>query len=318
MVKIIAGNCYDELEKLDSESVDCCVTSPPYWGLRDYDVPATLWGGKDGCDHDWVDHGTSKKSGGKKGKVSYRTGDSAAAFTVRLGKTCSKCEAFYGCLGHEPDPFTYARNLSLVMDRVRRVLKPTGTLWLNVGDTYCGSGRGGGSGKQKTNVGSTGIGSYKVPEGMKPKDLAGVPFLVAFALRDQGWWFRSPVVWHKRNAMPENVKDRPAKSYEFMFMFTKSLSYYSDEDRMPYTRDFWEINNKSYKKGHYATFPVELVKKCLLLSCPHHGNVLDPFAGSGTVGQAANDLNNDSILMEIKEDYIPLIKERSGQPALPF
>ncbi len=297
------GDCLDVLPTLAAQSVHCCVTSPPYWGLRDYGVS--------------------------------------------------------GQLGLEPTPEEYVAHLVAVFREVRRVLRDDGTLWLNMGDSYAGSGKGHTKSgtiegyKQATNRGSATGMPAMVIDGLKPKDLVGIPWRVAFALQADGWYLRSDIIWAKPNPMPESVTDRPTKAHEYLFLLAKSARYYYDYEavkepmadtsaaRYAYgfggvknehlkstdkptavvgnkdagdgkrnRRDVWTITTKPYKGAHFATMPPDLVEPCILAGCPAGGVVLDPFCGSGTVGEVATRLGRSFVGIDLNPDYRPMQEER--------
>ena len=314
-------------ERLGDESVQCCVTSPPYWGLRDYGVE--------------------------------------------------------GQLGLDKTPEAYVVKLVEVFREVRRVLKADGTLWLNLGDSYAGSGQGwmkdgtvAGGPKQKTNLGSVQriadtVGfdkprnyiSSRQDNGLKPKDLVGIPWRVAFALQADGWYLRSDIIWHKPNPMPESVTDRPTKAHEYLFLLSKNERYYYDAEAIaepvlnpndvtrPITsahpddgtvlgrassphcglltnkcktngmrnkRTVWTVATQPYPDAHFATFPPKLIEPCILAGCPISGMVLDPFAGSGTTLAVAQQLGRQAIGIELNAAYLPLIEQRLRQAVLPL
>ena len=258
---IIQGDALARLKELSSESVDCCITSPPYFGLRDYGVE--------------------------------------------------------GQIGLEEGPEAYVSKLVEVFREVRRVLKKEGTCWINLGDSYAGSSgcHKGGSEKANSNAGATN--SYIMPKPGKPKDLIGIPWMVAFALRADGWWLRSDIIWHKPNCMPESCKDRPTKSHEYMFLLSKSKKYYYDAEaisedaintKMPgknmrdtretygpqnggnsglrdlkqryksgdwptkrNKRTVWTVPSHPFKEAHFATFPEKLIEPCILAGTSEKG-----------------------------------------------
>lgn len=328
MNQIHCMNCIDGLKLMDPKSVHCCVTSPPYWGLRDYGVP--------------------------------------------------------GQLGLEETPELYVKKLVEVFREVRRVLKPEGTLWLNLGDSYTGSGKGAAAYpdnakkyKQGTSKGMLGaINTIKTnTKKYKPKNLIGIPWRVAFALQEDGWYLRQDIIWAKNNPMPESVRDRCTKSHEYMFLFSKSAQYYFDAEaiaepvtestvkrlnqdiesqpgsyRVPgkdngnmkavapryggkkYTenpevfnrtksgnaydfrtmrnkRSVWTVSTQPFKEAHFATYPPKLIEPCILAGCPVGGIVFDPFIGSGTTGMVALQLQRNFIGIEINPDYIEIAKK---------
>ena len=291
MIKIIQGNCLDKLKELPAESVDTCITSPPYFNLRDYQQP--------------------------------------------------------GQLGLEDTFQDYIDNLVEVFEEVKRVLKPEGTLWLNLGDSYSSSPTGsiGKSKKQKSNMGSHKDFKRNKILSLPQKNLIGIPFRVAFALQAAGWYLRQDIIWNKPNPMPESVKDRCTKAHEYIFLLSKSPKYYFDNEAIkedakfpdgPNTpksikavegvysknlqkiganpkrnkRSVWTVTTKPYKGAHFATFPMDLIEPCVLAGCPETGTVLDPFGGSGTTGIVASNLNRNAILVELNPEYIELAKQR--------
>jgi DNA modification methylase len=252
---------------LPDNSIDCVVTSPPYWGLRDYGNAAiTIWGGDPNCEHEWSNEVT-RKLNLQAGNPEFQRPWRETASGVSQGAFCIKCGAWRGQLGHEPTPELYVEHLVEIFREVRRVLKPEGTLWLNLGDSYwanrsklCETGGVGKTAKcGREHQGRAGFGKH---EFIKPKDLVGIPWRVAFALQADGWWLRSDIIWAKPNAMPESVKDRPTKAHEYVFLLTKSQKYYYDIDaiREPHItaapnklRNRAKGNyNKSYPGGRFS------------------------------------------------------------------
>ncbi|MCC6239747.1 MAG: site-specific DNA-methyltransferase [Phycisphaerales bacterium] len=263
-VEVLTGDNRQLLPAIDAESIQCCVTSPPYWGLRDY--------------------------------------------------------AHDDQIGLESTPIAYVQNLVQVFRQVRRVLKKDGTLWLNVGDGYA---RNGGTGRHGPNaiVGNTRKmiqrRNCKVPDcwGLKDKDLMGLAWRVAFALQEDGWYLRSRIAWVKRSAMPESVRDRPTNATEDIFLFSKSPRYYYNRHGVRETsganlRNVWILGPDPSNNGHPATFPRELVRRCLLLATREGDTVLDPFGGSGTTAMAAAALQRNSILIELNPKYSRLSEGR--------
>ena len=262
--RVIPGDCRDVLPTLDANSVQCCVTSPPYWGLRDYDHP--------------------------------------------------------GQIGAEPSPDEYVANLVAVFRDVRRMLRKDGTVWLNVGDSYARNGGTGGHGPNAI-VGNTKKliqkRNCKVPEvwGLKDRDLMGLPWRVAFALQNDGWYLRSRITWVKKTAMPESVKNRPTTSTEEIFLLTKSPTYFYDpngfrEASGANLRNFWILGPEPNGNGHPAAYPRELARRCILLGSKTDDTILDPFGGSGTTGVAATELCRRSILVELNPNYVEISKRR--------
>jgi DNA modification methylase len=307
------GDCLEVLRTLPDASVHTCVTSPPYFGLRDYG-------------HD-------------------------------------------GQIGLEPTPDEYIAKLVSVFREVRRVLKDDGTLWLNLGDsygavggnTYAGfnerwSGTGGAGSKQDATL--SGVTDRKINTGLKPKNLLGIPWRVAFALQADGWYLRQDIIWHKPNPMPESVRDRCTKAHEYIFLLSKSPRYYFDanEIREPYAnggewigrdanaarvksggnsdradkgarattghpagrnrRSVWTVATKPFKGAHFATFPPALIEPCILAGCPEGGTVLDPFGGAGTTGLVATQAGRDAVLCEINPEYVEMARTRIDAASL--
>lgn len=336
MVTILEGDCLQRLRELPAGSAHCCVTSPPYWGLRDYGVA--------------------------------------------------------GQLGLEKTPQEYLERMVAVFQEVWRVLRDDGTLWLNLGDSYAGSNMTGGINSKECGrraermIQSRNTGA--VPDGLKPKDLCGIPWRVAFALQSAGWYLRSDIIWAKPNPMPESVTDRPTKAHEYIFLLSKSERYYYDyeaikdppspdlikqieegynghaskdfeavgaqdasatkariidgyrkkidkqrghsrrhdgfNDRWDHLtkeeqamcgrnkRSVWTVATHAYRDAHFATFPPDLIKPCILAGCPVGGTVLDPFGGSGTTGQVAIELGRKAVLIELNPQYCTLIHQRTA------
>ena len=298
---ILFGDCRETLKQFD-EKARCCVTSPPYYGLRDY-------GGED------------KQ------------------------------------IGQEQSPEEYIEEMVNVFRLVRDCLTDDGTLWLNIGDSYYNYRPGKGQALNKQSVSNT---KQDLPdqcnrranklEGLKEKDLIGIPWMLAFALRADGWYLRQDIIWHKPNPMPESVRDRCTKSHEYIFLLSKNKNYYYDHEsikekavgerwggdkpinldntkdtnntfsgltrprKMVYDkrnkRSVWSITNKSYKGAHFATYPPELIIPCILAGSEKDDIVLDPFMGSGTTAAVARSLGRYYIGCELHEEYNNLIQER--------
>lgn len=261
--KIYQGHVLDILKTMPDESVQCCVTSPPYWGLRDYGIPPQIWDvpeGLESCVHEWGDerfiknsvprdHDGPNKFGNTRGKENHR---SNTILSASQGQFCQLCGAWRGSLGLEPTPELYTKHIVDIFREVKRVLRKDGVLWLNMGDVYAtGAGKVGdhpGGGEQgrrwkgyrgahgphgKERYVDAAMGPYIQPNrlplpGYKPKDLIGLPWLVAFALRNDGWWLRSDIIWEKPNPKPESVKDRPTLAHEHIFLFARSRRYFYD------------------------------------------------------------------------------------------
>lgn len=324
VIRFLQGDTRDILPTLESGSVDCIVTSPPYFGLRDYGMG--------------------------------------------------------GQIGLEPTPAEFVAELVAVFREARRALKDDGTLWLNLGDSYANDGKWGGSsgGKHVSALhGNSGIGRNKVTTGLKPKDLIGIPWRVAFALQADGWYLRQDIIWSKPNPMPESVTDRCTKAHEYLFLLSKSPRYYFDakaisepvapatidrlaqnveaqagSDRVPgktngamkakpprfggqkygddareesrtksgneyaigegtrNRRSVWTVATQPFKEAHFATFPPALIEPCILAGCPKGGTVLDPFGGAGTTGLVADRLQRNAVLIELNPEYIEIARRR--------
>lgn len=300
MIEIYEGDCRQILPDLDEQSINCCVTSPPYFGLRDY--------------------GNDDQIG----------------------------------LEQTPDEFVEA--LVGVFREVKRILRDDGTVWLNLGDSYYNYRPGKGQALAKQTVSKT---SQDLPqecarrgnklEGLKEKDLIGIPWRVAFALQADGWYLRQDIIWSKPNPMPESVKDRCTKAHEYIFLLSKSPKYYFDNeaikeqsktepvlrdkmgegyqanypngnrfsvgervwgDELKNKRSVWTVSPKPFSEAHFAVYPPDLIEPCILAGCPEGGTVLDPFGGSGTTGVVADRLGRNAILTELNPDYIDIARNR--------
>lgn len=382
------GDCRELLGQLPDGSIDCVVTSPPYWGLRDYGIEPSVWGGRPGCEHRWGDELSLHKGGPHGAGVLLEGGRSvvdaqASTKDIRAGQFCQDCGAWLGCLGLEPDYRLYVEHMVDVFACVWRVLRDDGSLWLNLGDCYAtgagavGSCPGGGAqgerwrgsrGERLANgrgdCGPEGraksIGPMTQPNrlpqpGLKPKDLVGIPWRVAFALQDAGWYLRSEIIWHKPNPMPESVRDRPTKAHEQLFLLTKAERYHYDAEAIAEKstvgnharsvfdnaagavppgssehgglraangptrnkRTVWTIPTEPTPEAHFATMPTRLVQPCILAGCPRGGVVLDPFGGSGTTGKVAGELGRKWILFDRSQAYAEIAKRRTAQISFP-
>lgn len=318
------GNSVDVLKTFPDESIDCCITSPPYYGLRDYGMEDQI--------------------------------------------------------GLEETPEAYIQRLVDVFHEVKRVLKKDGTLWVNIGDTYNGSKQGNTEIYKHKTVAENSNCKKEKWSGAKTKDLIGIPWMLAFALRSDGWYLRQDIIWHKPNPMPESVTDRCTKSHEYIFLLSKNSSYYFDyesieeaaniqnvsdhikfggnkygdndsekyaiysgneykpktknckyDGQRPNTmhlnrekgqqdkeylvrrkRDVWSVNVQPTKEAHFATFPENLIKPCVLAGCRRGGVILDPFFGSGTTGRVALQLNRHYIGIELNPEYIDIAHKRTN------
>ena len=299
MIEILNGHAMEVLRSLPPESVDTCVTSPPYFGLRDYGVQ--------------------------------------------------------GQIGLEGSVEEYVEALSQVFREVHRVLRSSGTLWLNLGDSYAKSGvsglglQGGSSTITGVNQKAYPLIRKTVPMGLKAKDLIGIPWRVAFRLQSDGWFLRQEIIWHKPNPMPESVTDRCVKAHESIFLLSKSPTYFFDHKaiqepatyfnkrrdqkkgefnskgeplpgRLPFRairefrnkRSVWTVTTKPFKGAHFAVFPPDLIRPCVLAGCPEGGVVLDPFLGSGTTAMVAQESGRRAIGIELNPEYIAIARMRLG------
>lgn len=295
------GDCLETLQRMPDGIVNTCVTSPPYFGLRDY---------------------------GHEGQI-----------------------------GLEATPDAFITKLVGVFREVRRVLRDDGTLWVNIGDSYCGTGSKGDWVDPKNPNGRNGQSVSKTQKlhGYKSKDLIGIPWMLAFALRADGWYLRQDIIWHKPNPMPESVQDRCTKAHEYIFLMSKSQKYFYDNEAIkdpvkqdwgtrdrtdgkyhnegsgfqPHSgleksyetankRSVWNVATKPYKGAHFATFPTELIEPCIIAGAPVGGVVLDPFFGSGTTGQVSQALGRKYIGCELNTAYKPLQDRRLEQPSFEF
>jgi DNA modification methylase len=320
--EIRQGHVLDLLRRMPEESVQCVVTSPPYFGLRDYDLPPSTWG-----------------------------------------------DGWTGCLGLEPTPELFVAHLVEVFAEVRRVLRSDGTLWVNMGDSYCAAATGVRDlDREATRSGMDG--AYKVPSvdrrgvawgasdrrvlpGLKQKDLIGVPWMLAFALRSDGWWLRKDIIWNKPATMPESVKDRPTSSHEHIFLLAKSPTYFYDADAIreedlgndhartvldgqpslepsgglasPHRglrtvagrdglgrnkRDVWTVASAPFPGAHFATFPPKLIEPCILAGSAEGDTVLDPFSGAGTTALVALRHGRSAIGLELSPVFCEMARRR--------
>jgi site-specific DNA-methyltransferase (adenine-specific) len=255
---VIHGDAKVALPKLPEKSVQCCITSPPYWSLRDYGIP--------------------------------------------------------GQIGLEASIDQFLNRLVEVFAEVKRVLRDDGVLWLNIGDSYTSGDRGYRAPDKKNPIRAM---SYRpdTPEGLKPKDLIGIPWRLALALQQDGWYLRSDIIWHKPNCMPESVKDRPTRAHEYVFLLSKSERYYYDHEAVREAngrnrRSVWSIPTQAFKEAHFATFPTALVEPCILAGSRPGDFVLDPFFGAGTAGVVAQALGRRYIGIELNPEYVQIATRR--------
>lgn len=219
-----------------------------------------------------------------------------------------------GQIGLELSLAEYLQNLVSVFEEVRRTTRDDGTLWLNIGDSYTSGGRTWRAPDKKNPVRAMGV-RPPTPDGLKPKDLIGVPWRLALAMQEAGWYLRADTIWNKPNCQPESVKDRPTRSHEYLFLFSKSEHYRYDHRavRGPNDRNLrtvWDINTQAYKEAHFATFPPALVRPCLALTSRPGDLVLDPFIGSGTLGQVALGMERRFVGIELNPEYVAIARDR--------
>jgi site-specific DNA-methyltransferase (adenine-specific)/site-specific DNA-methyltransferase (cytosine-N4-specific) len=218
----------------------------------------------------------------------------------------------------------YLENLTKIFQHVRRVLREDGTLWLNIGDSYTSGNRTWRDNDKKNPARGM---DYRPPTpfGLKPKDLIGIPWKIAFALQADGWYLRSDIIWHKPNCQPESVRDRPTRSHEYFFLFSKSEQYYYDADAikepvassnggksMRNRRTVWSVNTEPFPDAHFATFPPSLVRPVIQAAAEPGDYILDPFFGAGTVGQVCIEFDRPFVGIELKPEYAKLAVKRLG------
>tara|TARA_Y100000361_G_C11160804_1_gene347185 strand:- start:940 stop:1878 length:939 start_codon:yes stop_codon:yes gene_type:complete len=297
MIKYTAGTSLGVLKNEPSDQYQAIITSPPFWGLRDYGTGSWV-GGDPNCPHKRLTK--IKNDNDNTGHLGmYRQGHVVAD---AIYKTTCPCGAnrIDEQLGLEETPAQYVNKLKEVFSECRRVLKKDGVLFLNLGDTYA----------HQANK----------AHNIKAKEIYGLPWKVAFALQENGWYLRQEIIWRKLNPMPEPVKDRFTRSHEYIFMFTKNKKYYfdnmaikeptSDGKALRQKRSVWETPVASSGKFHFAVFPEELILPCLLSATKENDLVLDPFAGSGTVGVVSKKNNRSCHLIDLNNNYIEKAKAR--------
>lgn len=258
---IYQGNALEVLKRLPDESIHCCVTSPPYWGLRAYGTNPQVWDGDPDCEHVWDSEIKKRNRGSVGDKSTLEGGDMVANIESVQGQFCQKCGAWKGELGLEPDPQLFVEHLVEIFREVKRVLRKDGTLFLNLGDSYAGSwgnygGHNRGQGKQRRIINGSqahqksydGLEQWRPPttnpRGLKPKDLVGIPWHTAFALQADGWYLRQDIIWHKPNPMPESVTDRCTKAHEYIFLLSKSAKYFYDHEAIKEPAQDWGTRDR--------------------------------------------------------------------------
>ena len=263
---IIEGDALTVLRRLPDESVQCIITSPPYWGMRDYGINDQI--------------------------------------------------------GLEVTLPQFIASLVTVFRECRRVLRHDGTLWVNIGDGFTSGNRKWRAPDRKNPARAMDT-RPDTPHGLKPKDLLGLPWRLAFALQDDGWFLRADVIWHKPNAMPESVRDRPTRSHEYLFLLSKSEKYFYDRNAVLEAngrnrRSVWDVHTQGGGGAHFATFPPKLIEPCIRASSEPGDFVLDPFFGSGTVGLVAGELGRRYVGIELNPDYVRLAADRIAHRAKPI
>ena len=350
---IIVGHALDELKKIPDNSINCMITSSPYYGLRSYGTVPQVWGGDRSCNHTWdnfirpgISGGTKSKKVQIKDKDNFQiVGDSNQSF-------CSSCSAWLGELGQEPDYRMFINNLTEIFMECSRVLTDDGTMWINIADSYSGNASMPGSKKQDSNRGTRFVQTNKGNLDVKKKSLFGIPDRLKISLIDSGLICRNEITWRKPNQMPQSAKDRFTNDSEKIYFFTKSEKYFFTQQLEEYTkpldrwagdnlvadgksdwdegtgqsnyrnrnmrpnpsgrnmRTTWDINTVPNRVAHFATFPAELPKRCILAGCPEDGIVLDPFFGSGTTGIVAEKLKRNWIGIELNPEYAEIARNQ--------
>ena len=260
----VHGDTRELIQRLPDNTFQSAITSPPYWGVRDYGIENQI--------------------------------------------------------GAESDINLYIKHLVEIFREVRRVLKPDGTFWLNIGNTYTSGGRKW-RGADKKNEGRAMSYRPPTPPGLKKKDLIGIAWLLALECQNDGWYLRNDIIWNKPNCQPESVKDRLTVSHEYLFLFTKSERYYFDQNAikeqttngngLKNKRTVWSINTEPCPEAHFAVFPRALVRPCVLAGSRADDIVLDPYYGAGAVGIATNELGRRCVGIELNNDYIDIAKRRA-------
>lgn len=258
---IFEGDALNILKRIPEKTAQCVVTSPPYWGLRDYNIA--------------------------------------------------------GQIGLEATLPQFINRLVEIFAEVKKVLRDDGLFWLNIGDGFTSGNRGWRAPDKKNPARAMDV-RPDTPEGLKPKDLLGIPWRLAFALQEDGWYLRSDIVWHKPNAMPESVKDRPTRAHEYIFLLSKSEKYYYDYKSIrEYNgkgyrnkRSVWSVKTQPFPEAHFATFPPDLITPCILSSTRPGDFVLDPFFGSGTTGLVAQGCGRNYIGIELHPEYVQIAAKR--------
>lgn len=347
--RIHAGHVLDTLRRIPDECVQMSVTSPPYYGLRDYGT-AEWEGGSPECSHTYpvkspLNEGFNERCGNSPGLKKQESWRHEIAFR----NICGKCGAVRidNQIGLESTIEEYVFKMVEVFREVWRVLKKDGTLWLNLGDSYAANRSYQVADNKHCDVGNHSASS--IPSGLKAKDMLGIPWRIAFALQADGWYLRQDIIWHKPNPMPESVTDRCTKSHEYLFLLSKSERYFFDQEaiREPHQsqgkvrypdqesyaskgrltplsskprlfygdngrnkRSVWTIATEAFSEAHFATFPQKLIEPCILAGSRMDDIVIDPFMGSGTTAVVARKLGRKYIGCELNPEYIEMAEKR--------
>lgn len=319
---ILLGNCLEVLKTLPDKSVNCCVTSPPYYGLRDYGTAKWI-GGDPKCPHYRTNKVVDKNT--INGRRPMDGTSEGAVGNAIFKKVCPLCGAVRDDeqVGIEETPEEYVEKLVSVFHEIKRMLTDDGTCWINIGDSYAVDTNGVTPQTIEKNKERQPHYGKKIPEGCKPKDMIGIPWMLAFALRADGWYLRQDIIWAKPNPMPESVKDRCTKSHEYIFLLSKSEKYYFDntaiqeqavssnkKSQFRNKRDVWVVSPSQFKSEHFATYPEELIYPCVVAGCPEDGIVIDPFMGSGTTGIVAKKNRRNYIGVELNPKYKDIADKR--------
>lgn len=313
--QILQGHALDVLRTLPNESVDMVLTSPPYYSQRWYQTQPVIWDSVDHCDHEFVERKYKLHAGRGDAQKSAKYSEQQHIPDLQLSDaTCQKCGAWRGELGLEPTIELYIEHLAQIFDEVCRVLKPTGTAWIVIGDKYAGSGGAGGD----YNPGGIREGQPRygrsTPRGVPFKSICFAPYRLGIEMTKRNWIARQIICWHKPNRMPENVIDRYTTDWEPVLLFSKTGKYYFNKERG--RRAMWSINTKGQKDSHYAAFPETLCKVCIEAGCPPDtGVLLDPFMGRGTAGIAALKLARNFIGIDVSPTFCEMA-QKSLKPFL--
>jgi site-specific DNA-methyltransferase (cytosine-N4-specific) len=349
--KIYQGHTPEVLKTFPDDSIDCVVTSPPYWSLRDYKLEPQIWDGDESCKHEWggeIIGGEGYNNTRKRWQHNKSRESDPETWNkeINQGNFCSLCGAWRGSLGLEPTFELYLKHLIQIFDEIKRVLKPTGTCFVNLGDCYSGSG-----GDHKTWHNNEAGFQGKLMRGCQPikssipaKSLCAIPERFKIMMIDRGWICRNTIIWYKRNCMPSSANDRFTVDFEYVYFFVKNQKYWFEQqfesqidwglrDRSkgkrflagihsetgltgqlnPQGRNkrcVWDVTTQPYSEAHFATFPEKLVEPMIRAGCPEDGITCDPFGGSGTVVKVAKRLKRNWIYIDLSSEYIKMAKKR--------